>query len=59
MITFAAPVKGGEGGVVGADVFLTKIVEQILTIKLAGGGYAFLPDKSGQVLAHADQAKVM
>ncbi|MFZ6812961.1 methyl-accepting chemotaxis protein [Undibacterium sp. Rencai35W] len=59
MITFAAPVKGGEGGVVGADVFLTKIVEQILTIKLAGGGYAFLLDKSGQVLAHADQAKVM
>ncbi|WP_316685140.1 methyl-accepting chemotaxis protein [Undibacterium sp. Jales W-56] len=59
MITFAAPVKGGEGGVVGADVFLTKIVEQILTIKLAGGGYAFLLDKSGQVLAHADQTKVM
>ena len=59
MITFAAPVKGGEGGVVGADVFLTKIVEQILTIKLAGGGYAFLLDQSGQVLAHADQAKVM
>ncbi|MBI3285220.1 MAG: HAMP domain-containing protein [Burkholderiales bacterium] len=59
MITFAAPVKGGEGGVVGADVFLTKIVEQILTIKLAGGGYAFLLDKSGQVLAHADQARVM
>lgn len=59
MITFAAPVKGGEGGVVGADVFLTKIVEQILNIKLAGGGYAFLLDKSGLVLAHADQAKVM
>ncbi|MDE2428570.1 MAG: HAMP domain-containing protein [Burkholderiales bacterium] len=59
MITFAAPVKGGEGGVVGADVFLTKIVEQILNIKLAGGGYAFLLDKNGQVLAHADQSKVM
>ncbi|MES2071595.1 MAG: methyl-accepting chemotaxis protein [Pseudomonadota bacterium] len=59
MITFAAPVKGGEGGVVGADVFLTKIVEQILNIKLAGGGYAFLLDKTGQVLAHADQGKVM
>lgn len=59
MITFAAPVKGGEGGVVGADVFLTKIVEQILNIKLAGGGYAFLLDKNGQVLAHVDQSKVM
>ncbi|MBC3884700.1 methyl-accepting chemotaxis protein [Undibacterium griseum] len=59
MISFAAPVKGGEGGVVAADVFLTKIVEQILTIKLAGDGYAFLLDKSGQVLAHADQNKVL
>ncbi|CAN5846016.1 methyl-accepting chemotaxis protein [soil metagenome] len=59
MISFAAPVKGGENGVVAADVFLTKIAEQILTIKLAGGGYAFLLDKSGQVLAHADQTKVM
>ncbi|MBR7801417.1 methyl-accepting chemotaxis protein [Undibacterium fentianense] len=59
MISFAAPVSGGAGGVVGSDVFLTKIVEQILTIKLAGGGYAFLLDKSGQVLAHPDAAKVM
>ena len=41
------------------DVFLTKIVEQIATIKLAGGGYAFLLDKSGQILAHPDQTKVM
>ncbi|NDI85848.1 methyl-accepting chemotaxis protein [Undibacterium crateris] len=59
MISFAAPVKGGEAGVVAADVFLTKIVEQILNIKLAGDGYAFLLDKSGQVLAHADQTKVL
>jgi len=41
MISFAAPVKGGEGGVVGSDVFLTKIAEQILQIKLDSGGYAF------------------
>ncbi|MBR7781367.1 methyl-accepting chemotaxis protein [Undibacterium luofuense] len=59
MISFAAPVKGGENGVVAADVFLTKIVEQILNMKLSGEGYAFLLDKSGQVLAHADQAKVL
>ncbi len=59
MITFAAPVDGGNAGVVGGDVFLTKIAEQILNIKLAGGGYAFLLDKSGQVLAHGDQSKVM
>ena len=59
MISFAAPVKGGEAGVVAADVFLTKIVEQILNVKLPGDGYAFLLDKSGQVLAHADQAKVL
>lgn len=59
MISFAAPVKGGEGGVVGADVFLTKIAEQILNIKLAGGGYAFLLDKSGQVLAHSEASKVL
>src|SRR5450830_1004307 len=59
MISFAAPVKGGDGGVVAADVFLTKIVEQILNVKLSGDGYAFLLDKSGQVLAHADQSKVL
>ena len=59
MISFAAPVKGGEGGVVAADVFLTKIVDQILTVKLAGDGYAFLLDKSGVVLAHSDQTKAL
>ena len=59
MISFAAPVKGGEGGVAAADVFLTKIVDQILNVKLSGDGYAFLLDKSGQVLAHADQTKVL
>ncbi|MBC3861983.1 HAMP domain-containing protein [Undibacterium jejuense] len=59
MISFAAPVKGGEGGVAAADVFLTKIVDQILNVKLTGDGYAFLLDKSGQVLAHSDQTKVL
>jgi methyl-accepting chemotaxis protein len=58
MITFAAPIKDGSAGVVGADVVLTQIVEHILKIKLNGDGYAFLLDKNGQVLAHADQSKI-
>ncbi|MBV8647435.1 methyl-accepting chemotaxis protein [Paludibacterium sp.] len=56
-LTFVSPVM--EGGslkaVVGGDVFIDALVKAVLSIKLRGDGYAFLVDKSGNVIAHHNQ----
>lgn len=56
-LTFVSPVT--EGGtlkaVVGGDIFIDSLVKAVLSVKLRGDGYAFLIDKSGNVIAHRDQ----
>ncbi|TDR80271.1 methyl-accepting chemotaxis protein [Paludibacterium purpuratum] len=56
-LTFVSPVM--EGGnlkaVVGGDVFIDALVKAVLSIKLRGDGYAFLVDKTGNVIAHHNQ----
>ncbi|WP_410498982.1 methyl-accepting chemotaxis protein [Chitinibacter sp. S2-10] len=60
-LSFAAPVKkdGTLFGVVATDIFLDDIVKDVLNIKMTGNGYAILIDKSGAILVHADQSKIL
>lgn len=54
IITFAKARKdnGQLVAVAGGDVQLKRIVEEILSSKLPGDGYAFLATKDGQIIAH-------
>nr|WP_199068592.1 methyl-accepting chemotaxis protein [Chromobacterium sp. ASV5] len=54
IMTMAVPFKvnGSLGGVISADVFVDEIVKSVLSLKVRGGGYAFIMDKKGTVLAH-------
>lgn len=48
--------SGNALGVVGADVSMTEILEQLKQIKLPGNGSAFFVDKDGTILGHTDTA---
>ncbi|GAB3259642.1 methyl-accepting chemotaxis protein [Chitinimonas naiadis] len=54
VVTFAAPKSGGSGveAVVGADIELESVVNNVLAIKLRGDGYAFLVGKDGKLIAY-------
>jgi len=54
IITFAKARRDGGAvvAIAGGDVTLQRIVEEILSAKLPGDGYAFLITKEGQVIAH-------
>lgn len=57
VITAAAPVKGTAGvlrGVVGIDIALDFMSEQIKAVNLDGKGQGFIFDHNGVVLAHPD-----
>lgn len=51
VLTFATPLSGG---VVGADVLLTEVVDSVLGLSLGQEGYAFLADGEGNLIAHPD-----
>ncbi|GAA5787095.1 methyl-accepting chemotaxis protein [Chitiniphilus shinanonensis] len=62
MFSFAAPVKGEDGsfkGVTAADIFLDDVVQDVLAIKLNGGGYAMLLGDDGSLLVHPNQQLVL
>jgi methyl-accepting chemotaxis protein len=54
---FVSPVSSGGAlkAVVGGDIFIDALVKTVLSIKLRGDGYAFLVDKSGNIIAHHNQ----
>ncbi|MDF0605703.1 methyl-accepting chemotaxis protein [Neisseriaceae bacterium TC5R-5] len=58
VVTFVSPVFDGGvlKAVVGGDIFIDGLVKTVLSIKLRGGGYAFLVNKAGKVIAHPDPA---
>lgn len=54
VMTFAQPTNNG---VVGADVRLTDIVDQVLAVQLGQSGYAALIDSNNQILVHPQQQR--
>lgn len=44
--------EGNYAGVIGIDIIITHIVEEILALRIGGEGYAFLLDASGSYIAH-------
>ena len=59
-ISVFAPIrKGGDiVGVVGSDIFLDKIVKTVLDINIEDYGFAYLIDKTGEILIHKDKEEV-
>ncbi|OJF93985.1 methyl-accepting chemotaxis protein [Pararhizobium antarcticum] len=60
IISAAVPVKkdGKLVGVAGSDFSLKTLVDMITSVDLGGRGFAFLVNKSGQILVHPDAALV-
>ncbi|MDB5989828.1 MAG: chemotaxis protein [Herbaspirillum sp.] len=55
VITFAEPIvsKGAVTAVVGADVQLDNVVQNVASIKPTPSSYAFLVDSNGVIISHA------
>ncbi|WEZ85259.1 methyl-accepting chemotaxis protein [Rhizobium sp. 32-5/1] len=60
IISAAVPVKrdGKLFGIAGSDFSLKTLVEMIKSVDLGGQGFAFLVNKSGQILVHPDAVLV-
>ncbi|MEF8769851.1 MAG: cache domain-containing protein [Candidatus Accumulibacter phosphatis] len=61
VISISSLVKDGGNtvGVAAADLFIDRIVSEVLALKLAGNGFGFLLHKDGTVLAHPLKEAVM
>ncbi|KAB2926963.1 MAG: hypothetical protein F9K24_22875, partial [Leptonema illini] len=51
--------EGKFRGVMGADIVLDNLVENVLKLKVGGSGYAFLVERSGTILVHPDKSYIM
>jgi len=53
VVTVAAPVYFGDefNGVVAADIQLSRITEQVSSIKVGQSGYAFMIDEAGRIIS--------
>lgn len=61
VVSPALPVKDASGklrGVIGADVTLSTLTDQIKKMTINGKGYGFIIDASGTVLAHPDEKMI-
>lgn len=56
VVTFATPIimNNGVKAVIGGDVNLDTLVQDLLAIRLPGDGIAFLIDEKGRMIAHRD-----
>ncbi|MBL1376920.1 methyl-accepting chemotaxis protein [Zobellella iuensis] len=61
VVTLAQPVQqnGRLAGVIGGDVAITSLIDDINAIRLPARGYAMMLDKNGTLIAHRDQARVL
>ena len=56
VITVAAPLKNGMGGVVAGDITLTKLINTLLLMETRWTSELWLTNASGQLLAHPNTA---
>lgn len=56
VITVAAPMKNGMGGVVAGDITLTKLINTLLLMETRWTSELWLTNASGQLLAHPNTA---
>ncbi len=58
VVTVAAPMKNGMGGVVAGDVPLTKLIDTLLNMKTRWHSELWLTNSKGEVLAHPNPQMV-
>lgn len=58
VITVAAPLKNGMGGVVAGDITLTKLINTLLLMETRWTSELWLTNANGQLLAHPNTAMV-
>lgn len=61
VVTFATPVtiQTGSHAVIGGDVNLETLIQDLLAIRLPGNGMAFLIDEKGRIIAHRDNNLIL
>ena len=58
VVTVAAPMQNGMGGVVAGDVTLTQLIKTLLMMETRWTSQLWLTNESGQLLAHPDSNMV-
>ena len=57
VVTVAAPMQNGMGGVVAGDVTLTQLIKTLLMMETRWTSQLWLTNESGQLLAHPDSSQ--
>lgn len=55
VISFAKAFSGAKKGVLAADLTVTSIIDEILSVKLDNDGFAFLVDGKNNIVAYQDE----
>ncbi|WP_048151472.1 methyl-accepting chemotaxis protein [Palaeococcus ferrophilus] len=61
VITYAVPIykDGSLIGVIGLDVFIDTLVDQIKNVKIGRTGYAYVVNEDGLIIAHPNKEYIM
>ncbi|WP_172560285.1 methyl-accepting chemotaxis protein [Vibrio fluvialis] len=55
VVSFAKAFRGSRQGVLAADLTVTNLIKQVLSIKLDNNGFAFLVDGKNKIVAYQDE----
>ncbi|MBY7788768.1 methyl-accepting chemotaxis protein [Vibrio fluvialis] len=55
VVSFAKAFRGSRQGVLAADLTVTNLIKQVLSIKLDNNGFAFLVDGNNKIVAYQDE----
>ncbi|WP_017042794.1 cache domain-containing protein, partial [Vibrio ordalii] len=56
VVSFAKAFKGQKQGVLAADLTVTNLIKEVLSVKLDNQGFAFLVDGNNNIVAYQDEA---